>query len=271
MVDLLRTQRRRTGAEPPPILLEGGALLDRAELHSKTDAGADIDIGRGKAVADEIFAFARRLLPARSRILEAAATHHSLAPLRHDETRRFVGPRRLDRTGGKEQPAIIGPAQTIAWRRPKVSLRKHVGKVSADRRCLSDHDIAMPDGRHFPHRVDREIGCPLHRRVVVEQLGAVGCPIPLASTGRFGRVTWMSIEDELIGHLVIPTGHTRTPDGARILIGPLQRPRPQCSTDRLCPAPGDDASLPLAKTGPNKHPRILLLHRVLRSARCPKD
>src|SRR6266851_4893565 len=39
VIDLLRTQCRRTGAEPLPILLEGGALLDHAEVHAKADVG----------------------------------------------------------------------------------------------------------------------------------------------------------------------------------------------------------------------------------------
>src|SRR5215469_15081774 len=104
------------------------------------------------------------------------STHHSLAPLRHDETHRFVGPRRLDRTGGKEQPAIIRSTQTITRRRREANLWKHVGKIGADRCCFGDHDSAMPDGWYFPHRIDREIGSRLHRRVVVEQLGAIGLP-----------------------------------------------------------------------------------------------
>jgi hypothetical protein len=54
VVDFLGAYRRGTGADPLPISLECGTLLDRTELHAKADTRTKTDIGGSKAVADHI-------------------------------------------------------------------------------------------------------------------------------------------------------------------------------------------------------------------------
>jgi len=107
-------------------------------------------------------------------VFEASVTRHPFALRRHDKAHRPVRPRRLKRAGAEEEPAIIGAAQAIARRRRQASLGKRIGEISADRGRFGHHGVAMADRRYLPHRVDREIGGRLHRRAVLEQLGAIG-------------------------------------------------------------------------------------------------
>jgi hypothetical protein len=111
----------------------------------------------------------------------------------------------LERAGAKEKPAIIGAAQAVTRRRRQASLGKRIGEISADGGRFGHDRVTMSDRRHFAHRIDCEIGRRLHRRAVLEQLGAVG-PADLLqhpSDDPAARLR-MGIEDELIGHWRIP-------------------------------------------------------------------
>ena len=66
--------------------------------------------------------------------------------------------RRLDGGLIENNPSQIRAARGVADLRGEFRIGKRVCKVERDRGGLSDDRIAMHDGRHFAHRIDREIG-----------------------------------------------------------------------------------------------------------------
>src|SRR4029077_20869109 len=89
-------QKCRTVSEPLPILLEGRTFFDRSEHQPEADLRTDVEIGRGKALADEIWAPPHRVFQRLQDETDIAVTHHALAVRRHDEAEHLVAHRRLE-------------------------------------------------------------------------------------------------------------------------------------------------------------------------------
>jgi hypothetical protein len=54
-------------------------------------------------------------------------------------------------------PAQIGAPARVADRRRQAGLRIFVAEIDADGAGLADHFIAVADGGHFSHRIDRQV------------------------------------------------------------------------------------------------------------------
>src|SRR5271157_256544 len=109
VVDRLGAQIGGPHHQTRPIILKGRALVDPAVKHAPADQNADIDIGRSETVACNILGAIKRALERRQRALDVAVADHALALDRNLEPERLVGDRRIERAGGKEEPAVVGP------------------------------------------------------------------------------------------------------------------------------------------------------------------
>ena len=182
--------------------------------------GADIKVGGGEAVADEVVAARHGAFEGVHDGLVAAVAGHGLAaPLRRQEAEGLVGDGGLERPGGEEQPAVIGAAQAAAGLGREAGLREGIGQVGADRRRLRDDDVAVADGRHLAHRVDGEIGRRLHGRAEIEHLGAIRLADLLQHpAGDAAARHRVGVEDQVVGHLGAPrlVGHSAVTDCRRI-------------------------------------------------------
>ncbi len=151
-----RPLRRRPFLAALRILDELRPLRQALEHHAPAQQRADHHVGRRELRAQDprprphrirqhvergvVVAIAERL--ARRVVLAREhAVHH----------------RRLGAARREEQPFQIRPAPRIAHRQVELGRRERVGEIGADRRHLGDDGVAMPQRRHLPHRIDREI------------------------------------------------------------------------------------------------------------------
>src|SRR5690242_11388170 len=108
VVDFLGAYGCRTGVQATDVAHERRALVDHVELKSESQVGADIEIRGGKTVANQVRAACQDTFKCIQYCVEIPVSGHSFTIRWDDEAQRLVGPGRLEWSGAKEQPSIIG-------------------------------------------------------------------------------------------------------------------------------------------------------------------
>ena len=189
--------------EPRPVLGKRGALLDGSHQQPPADVRPHVDIGGGEALArDPAVAGHGVLQGIHHRFVRAVADHRLLVGGRL-EAQEPVGRRRLQRSCREEEPPVVGAALT--GRGSEARVREGVGEVGADRGRLGDDRVAVADGRHLAHGIDRKVGIGLHHRTVFDDLGAIARSGLLQHpAGDASPRHGVGVENKLVGHRPLP-------------------------------------------------------------------
>jgi hypothetical protein len=114
----------------------------------------------------------------------------------------------FERPGGEEQPAIVWPPKAVTrWRRQS-GIGEGIGQIATDGGALGHHRLAVAKRRHLAHRIDGEVVRRLHRRAVVEQLGAIRATDLLEHPTHDATARHrVGVKDHFVGH----AGHPSVP------------------------------------------------------------